>query len=276
MLERDKIANEYAKAVTDKKRGAVQATANAKFAGYDDEVFTNLPEGMMETSFGCGDPLSFSEIKAGETVLDIGCGAGLDLLLAAEKVGPKGRVIGIDMTEEMLDKARKNIAASGYANIELRKGIIEAMPIEDGSVDWVISNCVINLSPEKERVFAEVARVLKPGGKMLVSDMVAEKLPVWIRMSKSLTAACGGGAISETNYLAGLNNAGLEQSAIVGRLHYDADQMAGVAVDMLPKFVANVKCCGKSVAQSVLKRVAQPITQKLWSARIYAVKSMPA
>lgn len=101
------------------------------------------------------------------------------------------------MTDEMLVKAQNNIDASEYRNIEVRKGIIETLPIEDASVDWIISNCVINLSPEKERVFAEVNRVLKPGGKMLVSDMVAEKLPLWVRLSQTLTAACAGGAISE-------------------------------------------------------------------------------
>lgn len=196
-VTREKVAGYYSEAVTGQKRGAVQATGKAKFAGYNDATLNMLPEGISETSFGCGDPLSFAAIKQGETVLDLGCGAGLDLLIAAEKVGPEGRIIGVDMTDEMLVKAQNNIDASEYRNIEVRKGIIETLPIEDASVDWIISNCVINLSPEKERVFAEVNRVLKPGGKMLVSDMVAEKLPLWVRLSQTLTAACAGGAISE-------------------------------------------------------------------------------
>ena len=111
-------------------------------------------------SFGCGNPLAFAEVRPGQTVVDLGSGAGLDLLLAAERVGPTGRVIGVDMTDAMIERARANIAEAGVGNVEVREGLIEEMPLPDASADWVISNCVINLSPEKERVFAEIARVL--------------------------------------------------------------------------------------------------------------------
>ncbi len=274
--QRDFVSAKYADAVTNPERGAVQATANAKFAFYDDDTLANLPDGIVESSFGCGDPLSMSGVKPGDTVLDLGCGAGLDLLLAAEKVGPTGRVIGVDMTDEMLEKARANVARSPYDTIELRKGVIEDLPIESGSVDWVISNCVINLSAEKTQVFSEIARVLKPGGSMIVSDMVSHNLPFWVRHSKTLTAACGGGAISEDAYLAGLKSVGLQHTAIVARLHYDANDMAGVVLEMVPDFIRSVKCCGESLAQRAITRVAQPVTSKLWSARIYANKPATA
>ena len=128
-------------------------------------------------SFGCGDPLLFSNVHKGATVLDLGSGAGYDLIAAAARVGPTGRVIGVDMTDDMIEAARRNVLAAGYANVEIRKGIIENLPVESSTVDWVISNCVINLSPEKDRVFSEIARVLKPGGRFSICLLYTSPSP---------------------------------------------------------------------------------------------------
>lgn len=158
-------------------------------------------------------------------MLDLGPGAGLDLLIAARKVGPSGQVIGVDMTEEMINKAKENIKAAGVKNVEVRKGLIEDLPIESSSVDWVISNCVINLSPEKEKVFSEITRVLKPGGRMVVSDMVGENIPEWLRENKNLYSACISGVISEKEYLSGLRKAGLEKVKVSERIVYQSDEL---------------------------------------------------
>jgi SAM-dependent methyltransferase len=199
----------------------------AKLAGYTDQEVAALPAEAVVNSFGCGNPLAFSAVKPGDVVLDLGSGAGIDLLLAAKQVGRTGKVIGVDMTDAMIAKARQNIAAAGLENVEVRKGIIEELPVEDASVDWVISNCVINLSPEKPRVFAEIARVLKPGGRMLVSDIVAEDLPPEIARNRHLYSSCLAGAISEPHYLAGLREAGLVDVEVKDRLVYDTLQIAG-------------------------------------------------
>jgi ubiquinone/menaquinone biosynthesis C-methylase UbiE len=185
----------------------------------------DLPADAVVNSFGCGNPVAFAEMTPGQTVVDLGSGAGIDLLLAAKKVGSEGRVIGIDMTDEMLARARENIAAAGLTNVEVRRGIIEDLPVETGTVDWVISNCVINLSPEKQKVFAEIARVLKPGGHVSVSDMVAEDLPEWIRSHEALYDSCVAGAISEAEYVAGLQAAGLVEIEAIEELAYDASQV---------------------------------------------------
>ena len=194
-------------------------------AGYQASQLEALPADAVENSFGCGNPTAFSDLLPGETVLDLGCGAGIDLLLAAEKVGPEGRVIGVDMTEEMLDRARRNIAAAGYENIEVRQGYIEDLPVETGTVDVVISNCVVNLSPDKPRVFAEIARVMAPGARLRISDLVAEGLPDWVREDADLYSSCIAGAVSEQEYLEGLRSAGLEEVSIDERLIYDIVQL---------------------------------------------------
>ena len=140
--------------------GTVEKSSVVKVAGYKRQELEALPPEVAGSSFGCGNPLAFSEVQKGDVVLDLGSGAGMDLLIAARKVGPEGRAIGIDMTDEMIAKAREHIAAAGLKNAEVRKGTIEDLPVESSSVDWVISNCVINLSPAKHRVFAEIVRVL--------------------------------------------------------------------------------------------------------------------
>ena len=227
---REGVKRAYARAVTSPQSGGCCGSPSpkgvtAKLAGYTPEELAGLPQEAVVNSFGCGNPLAFSEVRPGDVVLDLGSGAGIDLLLAAEKVGPEGRVIGVDMTDEMIARARENIAASGMTNVEVRKGIIEELPVESGTVDWVISNCVINLSPDKPRVFAEIARVLRPGGRLLVSDIVAEEIPAWLRDNESLYNSCIAGAISEEDYLAGLRAAGLADVEVRERLVYEAVQI---------------------------------------------------
>lgn len=192
-------------------------------------------------------------------MLDLGPGAGLDLLIAARKVGPSGQVIGVDMTEEMISKAEENIKAAGVKNIEIRKGFIEELPVKSSSVDWVISNCVINLSPEKEKVFSEISRVLKPGGRMVVSDMVGENIPEWLRENKNLYSACISGVISEKEYLSGLRKAGLEKVKVSERKTYQSDE--------LELFIKPTPEIGKDI-----KQIVEESDIKIASVKISAYK----
>ena len=165
--------------------------------GYSKAELAGLPEGAVANSFGCGNPAAFSDVREGEVVLDVGAGAGIDCLIAARRVGPTGRVIGLDMTPAMIEKARDNALQAGVTNVEFRLGDAEAMPVADGSADWVISNCVINLAPDKRKVFREVARVLKPGGRVAISDIVfaddAPSSPLRSRNDPELYVACVAG-----------------------------------------------------------------------------------
>jgi SAM-dependent methyltransferase len=177
--------------------------------GYGKKDLAVVPEGA-DLGLGCGAPITLLELKPGETVLDLGSGAGIDAFLAAEKVGPTGRVIGVDMTPQMLERARRNAASAGRTNVEFREGRLEALPVEDGSIDAVTSNCVINLVPDKAAVFGEVARVLKPGGRMVVSDIVLEgALPEAVRADIAAWVGCISGALQREEYVALAEGAGL-------------------------------------------------------------------
>lgn len=179
----------------------------SEIVGYAPEDLAAIPEDTP--SFGCGNPLALAALQPGEVVLDLGSGAGFDCFLAAQGVGPSGRVIGVDMTPEMIEKARENAGRAGHANVEFRLGDIEDLPVESGSVDVVISNCVINLAPDKARVFAETFRVLRPGGRMHVSDLVlAQERPEWLREDEAALVGCVGGAIAREDYLALIETAG--------------------------------------------------------------------
>jgi SAM-dependent methyltransferase len=183
---------------------------------YSAEAVADLPSSVTELSLGCGDPVTLADIRPGDTVLDLGSGGGIDCFLAAKRTGSDGHVIGVDMTGEMLARARANAARLNAANVEFRQGQIEALPVADASVDVVLSNCVINLSPDKPRVFREMYRALRPGGRVAVSDIVTRgpRLPL-IDDGLESWAACVAGALDASDYRAGLEAAGFVDVAIV-------------------------------------------------------------
>ncbi len=182
---------------------------------YADQETAAIPEDALSASLGCGNPTALAQIASGETVLDLGSGGGIDVLLSARRVGPTGKVYGLDMTDEMLELARANQAKAGVTNVEFLKGDIEHIPLPDNSIDLIISNCVINLSPDKDLVLAEAFRVLKPGGRLAVSDIVVRgEIPHAIRHSIELWAGCVAGALEEQEYVTKLEQAGFEQVSI--------------------------------------------------------------
>lgn len=187
----------------------------SKAVGYSDEELKAVPAGA-DLGLGCGNPTALASLKEGEVVLDLGSGAGLDCFLAADKVGKTGRVIGVDMTAEMLEKARENARKGDYRNVEFRLGEIENLPVADNSVDVVISNCVINLSPDKRRVFDEAYRVLRPGGSVMVSDIaLLADLPAELRSSIPVYVGCVGGATTKEEYLATMEAAGFKDVDVI-------------------------------------------------------------
>jgi len=195
----------------------------AKLIGYYEEDIKNVPE-ASNMGLGCGNPVALARLKEGEIVLDLGAGGGIDVFLASKKVGPKGKVIGIDMTEKMIEKSREIEKKYGYKNVEFRLGEIEDLPVEDNSVDVIISNCVINLSPDKERVFREAYRVLKPGGRIMISDLVTEgELPEKIKNSFEAWAGCIAGALEKNEYLEVIRKVGFKGVRIVSESSYNID-----------------------------------------------------
>lgn len=276
---RKEVSTFYAKAVSSAAGGGccsgpAQKGAVANLAGYSREELDVLPADAVAGSFGCGNPLAFSDVEAGDVVLDLGSGAGIDLLIAARKVGPTGHVIGVDMTDEMIAKAKANIAAAGLDNVEVRKGLIEDLPVESSSVDWVVSNCVINLSPDKPKVFAEIARVLKPGGRLLISDIVVDDLPEWVRHNKALYTACVAGAIGEAAYLNGLRYAGLEDVAVRERLLYEPSQLEAIVRTELPGGKQALASDSGFLDDESIRRLVRSVTGKVWSAKFYARKQV--
>ncbi len=191
--------------------------------GYSEEELSNVPE-AANMGLGCGNPTALASLKKGETVLDLGSGGGIDVFLAAKKVGSKGKVIGVDMSEAMLERAASNAVKNGYRNVEFRLGEIEKLPVDDGAVDVVISNCVINLSTDKDQVFREAYRVLRPGGRLMVSDLVTEgDLPEKVRQSFDAWACCIGGALEKQEYLEVIKRAGFQDVRIVSEAGYEVD-----------------------------------------------------
>jgi len=206
--------------------------AAARF--YSTEELASLPDTVTNVSLGCGNPTAIAELQPGEVVLDLGSGGGIDCFLAAKQVGPQGRVIGLDMTPDMIKLARRNAKKLGATNVEFRYGEMEEMPIPDESVDVIISNCVINLSPDKDAVFGEAYRVLRPGGRMSVSDIVVDgDLPQAIRSRLDAWAGCLAGALDESVYLDKIRAAGFEEVEVASRNYTDASQLTEEEMQLL-------------------------------------------
>jgi arsenite methyltransferase len=194
--------------------------------GYSKEDINSVPEGA-NLGLGCGNPIALASLKEGETVLDLGSGAGFDCFLAANRVGKNGKAIGVDMTPEMIDKARENARKGKYKNVEFRLGEIENLPVADSSVDVVISNCVINLSPNKKHVFEEAFRVLKPSGRLMISDIVLLKeLSKTIKRNVEAYVGCVSGAEMKEKYLQLIKDAGFEEVKIAQEKHFPVEYMA--------------------------------------------------
>jgi arsenite methyltransferase len=194
--------------------------------GYSEEEISSVPEGA-NLGLGCGNPVALASLKKGQTVLDLGSGGGFDCFLAANRVCKSGMVIGVDMTPEMIDKARENARKGKYENVEFRLGEIENLPVADGTVDVVISNCVINLSPKKKRVFQEAFRVLKPDGRLMVSDIVLLKeLPEIIRKNVQAYVGCLAGAEMKDKYLQMIRDAGFQEVKVIEENYFPVENMA--------------------------------------------------
>jgi arsenite methyltransferase len=233
----------------------------SKRVGYTDDEIGSVPEGA-NLGLGCGNPLALESLKKGETVLDLGSGGGFDCFLAAQKVGPTGKVIGVDMTHEMLARARANAEKSGLGNVEFRLGEIENLPVADNSVDVVISNCVINLSPDKGRVFQEAFRALKPGGRVMVSDIVLLKaLPDAIKNSVAAYVGCVGGATIKGEYLDAIKGAGFQNVKVAEEAAFPVDLMADD-----PTVIAAIKDSG------ITKEEVKDIAASIVSVKVQAAK----
>ena len=203
---------------------------------YDAEQARGVPADALLASFGCGNPTALANLHAGETVLDLGSGGGIDVLLSAKRVGPTGKAYGLDMTDEMLDLAMRNKAAAGATNVEFLKGHIEAIPLPGASIDVIISNCVINLSTDKDTVLREAFRVLRPGGRLAVSDIVVRReLPPAVKTSMELWSGCVAGALLEADYVAKLRAAGFTDVEVEPTRIYTKDDTAEIASS----------CCGE-------------------------------
>jgi len=217
---KEAVQQQYGEAALQARRGAKAACGCRTSCGpdaitsnlYDESQTAGVPPEALLASLGCGNPTALAELKAGEVVLDLGSGGGIDVLLSAKRVGPTGKAYGLDMTDEMLALARENQARSGLTNIEFLKGEIEHIPLPDNSVDVIISNCVINLSADKDLVIAEAFRVLKPGGRFAVSDVVVRgrDVPAELRRSMELWVGCVAGALEEATYRSKLSGVGFE------------------------------------------------------------------
>lgn len=243
----------------------------AKSIGYSEEELAIA--GDANLGLGCGNPLALTELAAGMTVVDLGSGAGFDAFLALSRVGPTGHVIGVDMTDDMLALARKNVEKRGVTNVEFRKGFIENLPIESGTVDYVISNCVINLSADKPAVFREIARVLKPGGRFAVSDIVLLKpLPEALARDISAYVGCISGASLLSDYLSVAFEAGLRDITIP-RIAYGADLVKLLSPDDICS--GGSSCCGATVeikSPSAVDTVAREASRSLASIKMHGRK----
>ena len=262
---RDGVRQQYAQVARGQGPAAalVQAAKQASRAiGYSEEQLDGVVDGA-NLGVGCGNPTAIAELKAGQVVVDLGSGAGFDALLAVKQVGPGGRVIGVDMTPEMLERARTNAVEAGHArNVEFREGVIEDLPVASDSVDVIISNCVINLSPEKDRVFREAHRVLRSGGKLIVSDiMLSKPLPKVVVDHAGAYAACVADAVLADEYLQGLRDAGFDNIEVTKR---PAAALLAATLD-LPDI--------REATASLPAAVLEDMMKSLWSYDIKAHKA---
>ena len=242
--------------------GPAVVTEIGKKIGYDEADLSAAPEGA-NLGLGCGNPIALASLKEGETVLDLGSGAGFDCFLAAGRVGPTGRVIGVDMTPEMIERATENARKDGIENVEFRQGDIEHLPVEDGSVDVIISNCVINLAPDKGRVFSEAFRVLKPGGRLMVSDIVLTRpLPDFVKNSVAAYIGCVAGAALKEDYLGAMRQAGFEDITVQSEAPFPVDC---VTTDPMLSGLA------ESLNLS-MEELAQQATETVVSVRVSGIK----
>ncbi len=242
------------------------ASDMSKKMGYTEEELSKLPEGA-NLGLGCGNPVALASLKEGDTYLDLGSGAGIDCFLAADKVGKSGKVIGIDMTPEMIDQARENVKKTGLENVEFRLGEIEHLPVADNSVDIITSNCVINLSPDKSAVFKEAYRVLKPGGKVMISDIVLLKeLPEAILKSAEAYVGCISGAMLKDEYLSVVKEAGFENIDIVSETSsgnvWLNDPLAESVIKTIGISLEEAKELGKSIVSMKFSAVKPLETPK--------------
>jgi ubiquinone/menaquinone biosynthesis C-methylase UbiE len=211
---------------------------------YADQQTAGLPEDALKASFGCGNPTALAELKPGENVLDLGSGGGIDVLLSARRVGPSGKAYGLDMTDEMLELAEQNKAKAGATNVEFLRGTIESIPLPDQAVDVIISNCVINLSTDKDKVLREAFRVLRPGGRFAVSDLVLRReLPEVLRKSLDLWTGCVAGALVEADYVAKLRAAGFQDVTVEPTRVYTREDTAEMA--------STSSCCGSDLGATL-------------------------
>ena len=225
--------------------GPSAAAEQSRSVGYSGEQLASVPA-EANLGLGCGNPTAIAALEVDSTVLDLGSGGGIDCFLAARRVGPRGRVIGVDMTPEMIDRSRVAAERGGFTNVEFRLGEIESLPVADVSVDTILSNCVINLSPDKARVFREAFRVLKPGGKLMISDIVLlESLPDGLRANLDLLARCVSGAMVKGRYLAAVEAAGFVEVAVVSQT-----PAAGMLSSDDPTVAAVVREAGLSPAET--------------------------
>ena len=235
----------------------------SKSIGYTEEELKAVPEGA-NLGLGCGNPVAMASLREGEIVLDLGSGAGFDCFLVANRVGETGKVIGVDMTPEMLERARENASKGNYANVEFRLGEIENLPVADNAVDIVISNCVINLAPDKRKVFKEAFRVLKPGGRLMISDMVLLKeLPDFIKNSIEAYIGCLSGAIMRDEYIGAIKAAGFQEVNIIDETPFPIECIANA-----PKVKAIIE--NLEIPLGKIKEVAGSVI----SIKVSAVKSV--
>jgi len=243
----------------------IQDAAGMSLAlGYSPEDVTTVPEGS-NMGLGCGNPRAIADLKPGETVLDLGSGGGFDCFLAARAVGDKGYVIGVDMTPEMIEKSRRNAEKTGFTNVDFRLGELENLPVGDGIVDVIISNCVINLSPDKSRVFQEAFRVLKPGGRLMVSDIVLLKeLPAALKESIDAYVGCVAGADLKEDYLDAIGKAGFREVSIIDETIFPLRDFLGYAN------AVEVQGCSDA-----LMEMARELETAIASIKVQAVKGNP-